>query len=281
MTSVLDALSNQIPLMSRKLAQAARFIVDHPEAVALESMRCVARRSQVSAPTLQRLAQTLGYADYPDFRTQLQQDLIGNGFGNRAQALSQTADASLFSRIGAAAQASLESALAENDSNTLQTMARHLCAARTAYVLAGSGAIHGFAAGLVNVGSLVLPQLRLIPDSLALTIDALADIGPDDTILAIGVSPCARLTVEAMDIAQERGTTLLALTDRRSSPLAQRAILSLYGSTDSPHYYPSTIALTLLGEALLATVVTIGDQSSLQRLHRIETLRKKSDAFMK
>jgi len=32
---------------------------------------------------------------------------------------------------------------------------------------------------------------------------------------------------------------------------------------------------------MLATVVTIGDQSSLQRLHRIETLRKKSDGFMK
>jgi DNA-binding MurR/RpiR family transcriptional regulator len=279
-SGILEALGNQIPLLSRKLAQAARFVVDHPETVALESMRGVARQSRVSAPTLQRLAQTLGYADYRALRAHLQQDLLGNGFGSRAQALSQAGDATLFARIAAAAHGNLDTALAENETATLKAMACLLRDARTAWVIAGSGVIHGFAAGFVNAGSLILPQLRLVPDSIALTMDALANIGPEDVMLAIGVSPCARLTTEAMDVAGARGTALLALTDRRSSPLAQRAALSLYAGTDSPHYYPSTIGLTLLGEALLATLAASGGQASLDRIRRIEALRKQSGAFI-
>lgn len=72
--------------MSEQLQQAARHILEHPQEVALVSMRELARNAGVQPSTMTRLAKFLEFSGYEDFREQ-HADVIrvsADGFAARA-----------------------------------------------------------------------------------------------------------------------------------------------------------------------------------------------------
>jgi DNA-binding MurR/RpiR family transcriptional regulator len=283
MTSVLDVIAAALPQMPAKLARAARFALDRPERIALESMRSVAEEVGVAAPTMQRLALQLGYTGYEEFRSQFQSELIHTGFGHRASALldSQGANASdsLANRMGQAVTENLGHALAQLDEEILTGMATHLNQAEVIYVT-GMNAVLALADYMVTTGRMFLPGLRLVGATTATTVEAISEITEKDVLFVIGASPYALRSIAAAKYASERGATVLALTDRRSSPLADYAKLILYAPTDSPHYYPSMAVMLTMIELVLATSVVVGDASALERIQHFERLRRLSGAYL-
>ena len=84
---VIQRLRQEIPALPKKLAMAARYAVDQPERIALNSMRSSAKSVGVTSTTMLRLARQLGYDSYEDFRASFQTQLVSTGFGFRASAL--------------------------------------------------------------------------------------------------------------------------------------------------------------------------------------------------
>ena len=72
--------------MSQQLQQAARYILEHPQDVALMSMRELARNAGVQPSTVTRLTKFLGLNSYDEIRTQHAQALrvSAEGFAARA-----------------------------------------------------------------------------------------------------------------------------------------------------------------------------------------------------
>ena len=68
--SLREQIIAQYDAMSAQLQQAARYVLEHPEEVALVSMREVARNACVQPATMTRLAKFLGLAGYDDIRAQ-------------------------------------------------------------------------------------------------------------------------------------------------------------------------------------------------------------------
>ena len=87
--SILHKLRNTLPDLPKKLALAARYALDHPDQVALNSMRSIATEVGVTSTTMLRLARQLGYESYDDFRASFQSELVRGVFGTRADALHQ------------------------------------------------------------------------------------------------------------------------------------------------------------------------------------------------
>lgn len=283
MTSIVDRIADRIPNLPKKLAQAARFAVDHPDLVAIESMRSMAQRCQVSTPTLARLAQELGYSRYSDLRSGFQEQLLGGGFGHRASALSGCDPADgiqgVIRQISDAARQNIKATLSSNDPTVWRTMAVALRDCRTCHVL-GSGAVNGLALIMSGSGTMVVPGMRASSDAAATSIELVSEVGPEDVVLVLALAPYARRSIEAMRYARQRGAQVFALTDKRSSPAAVEADLTLIGPSSSPHYYPSMIGVVLLIETLLAAVVAVSDGSAVDRIRRIETLRRDSGAYL-
>lgn len=283
MGSIVDEISSALPKMPKKLARAARYAIDNPEQIALASMRAVAAEVGVAAPTMQRLAQHLGFEGYEPFRDRFRDELVLTGFGRRASALraspSQGGGESLSRRIGLAARANIEVALVEDDAIFLRQMAQRLAQARTVFV-AGSGAVTALASYMAQSGAMILPGMRLTGEAAATTVETISAISDQDVFLVIGASPYARRSLHAAAYARDRGAKVLVLTDRRSSPLVELADLALVAPVDSPHYYPSMVALMALIEALLATVVAECDEGALARIKHFEALRRRSGAYL-
>ncbi len=266
------------------MAEAARYALDNPDRIALASMRAVAGECGVASPTMLRLARQMGFDSYEAFKAEFQNVILGEGFGARAGALRNTGDSddhvSLVTMIAEAATTNVARSLTEIDQKELTRMVETILGAKTTYVI-GAGSMHWVAAMMQSTGRMALPGLRVPRSGDASMIEMLGAIGPGDAVLALAISPYARSTVDALRFARERNVTIMVITDKRSSPLLEFADIRLFARTQSPHYYPSIVAVVAVVETLLATVVAESDQNTLDRIKHIETLRVRSGAYLR
>ena len=79
----------ELPTLSTELRKAARFLLDHPDEVALVSMRVLASRSEVTPTTFVRLARRLGFGDWAQLREPFENRLRSGSspFAAKADAL--------------------------------------------------------------------------------------------------------------------------------------------------------------------------------------------------
>ncbi len=283
MTEILERLAQVLPSLPGKLSQAARFALDNPDRIALVSMRQAALECGVTSPTMLRLSRQVGFHSYNDFRSAFQDALLKDGFGARAGALRETGagqgQASLVGQIADAAVGNLERSLGALDQEALARMVEIIMDEGTTYVVAASSA-HWVAVLLQSTARMALPGLRVPRADTGFLLESLGAVGPGDSVLAISIAPYARSTVEALRFARERGAACLVITDRRSSPLLEFADCWLLAGAESPHYYPSWVAVVALTEVLLATIVSRSDKAVLERISEMERLRQQSGEYL-
>ena len=276
-------LRRKLPELPKKLALAARYALDNPDRIALDSMRTSATAVGVTSTTMLRLARQMGFESYEDFRAGFQAELLESSFGARAGALhtgtKRNGQATLADKIHEATEQNIRSALARLDPSELSKMAQIMREAHACY-LVGSGSLFWLAALMKTTGTMVLPNLRLVGAEYAVAAEAIGQLSPDDVVICLGINPCAIRTIDALHYAREQGAHTIAMTDRPSSPLAENAEFVFCADTKSPHYYPSVVAMMQLIETLLATVVAEGGHEELERIEQFEAQRKATASYV-
>ena len=87
--AVSRRIEQLFPRLSPQLRQAARYVLDRPDDVALQSMRSVAASAGVQPATMVRLAKALDYPGFDAFREPFRERLRHpvTGYASRARAL--------------------------------------------------------------------------------------------------------------------------------------------------------------------------------------------------
>ena len=75
-------------------------------------------------------------------------------------------------------------------------------------------------------------------------------------------------------MAQERGATVVGITDSRTTPLAARSDVVLTVPTQSPQFFESYVATTALLEALIGFVVAKSGRDAVESIDRVELCRQ-------
>lgn len=282
---VLEILADRLHGMSPQLQQAARYIVDHPMEVGVNSMRKLAEMSGVTPNTLTRLSRQLGYESYQDFKN-LFRDAVRQqtrAIPDRARWLqsigSGSAHALVIGQMADALVQSLEQGLAGLDPAELERIARRIIEARKVYVVGVRGA-YSLAHNFHYVARMALPEIRLVPRHVSPPVDDLVTIGEGDVLVAITLAPYALETSEAVRFAKRQGATVIAVTDSRASPIVRQAEDALIAPSGTPHFFNSHVGASAVLEILLALIVVSGDESLLTSIRRIDTLRREFHAYL-
>ena len=282
--SLIDRLTADYPSLSPQLRQAAKFVLDMPTEVAINSMRRVAAEADVAPSTMLRLAKAIGFASYDAFRTPFQEALRGrgDGFGDRAKWLQSMAEHSergaLLSGMARAGIDNVESVFQVNALETFVNAAKLIRSARQAFVVGAAGA-YGFAHYFHYVGRMALPNLRLASVDAGSLMDDLVDLGPSDAVIALTMRPYTSATVRAAAFARERGARVIAISNSRSSPLAKGAACLLVIPTESPQFFPSYTAAVAVLETLVAFIVADGDRGTVAKIADVERFRHSADIY--
>jgi DNA-binding MurR/RpiR family transcriptional regulator len=267
-----EALRNQVMSaygqMPKRLAQAARYAISHPDEIALGTAASIAGASGVQPSTLVRLARHLGYDGFSDLQSVFRDRLRyrASSYEERLDKIDRAVPASdrdselLHGFINAARQ-SVDGLGERLDGASFAAAVAALARAETIYLLARRRAYPIAAHMAYAFGKLkIVAHILDTPN----TIDAeLAEMaGPRDAVIACSFAPYTANTIDLATAMARRGTCIVAITDSAFSPLARIASHLLEVSENDFAGFRSLSASMALAAAL---PVAIAEQRRLKK----------------
>ena len=119
----------------------------------------------------------------------------------------------------------------------------------------------------------------LLQDAYGTLIESVAGLPRQSVVVAIGLSPYSRQTVDTVQRAVAQGTTVVALTDSELSPLARAASERLLFEAASPSFFHSLLGAHALVERVMAEIAARGGRAVLRRLAAREGLLSATGAY--
>ncbi|HEX4883746.1 MAG TPA: MurR/RpiR family transcriptional regulator [Casimicrobiaceae bacterium] len=278
----VPALVERFTALPPRLQAAARVVADHPEQVAVRSMREMARRAGVAPATMVRLAQALGFDDYASFRAVFIGSIAGaaGSYGRKAEALQAKAAAprGLRPALEEAQVAAVHSGAANPDA-ALHAFVDALIAAQNVRFVA-MRASHAIAFHFAYVYGLLRDNGRLLEERGGVLRDDVERLSGDDALVAVSLAPYTRTTLDVAALAHERGIAVLAITDSVVAPIASLARHVLLCRAGGPSFFNTMVGPLALVETVLATLAVRGGAPVVARLRRTDAMLRDAGAYL-
>jgi DNA-binding MurR/RpiR family transcriptional regulator len=221
--------------LSPRLKQVAKFVLENPNDVALQTLAVIAARSKVQPSTIVRFAKTFGYEGASDIQKLFRDEILNlTPSANYSERIRQFSE-----RSGTASARSAHDLMREFADNNILAL-RHLKEvvrdadlersldlieeARAIYIV-GMRRSFPVAAYLAYALRHVEKRAYLIDGVAGMLGEQASIVEAEDLMIAISFQPYARETAEVVAGARERNARVIAISDSRLSPIAREADL--------------------------------------------------------
>ena len=254
-----NAITGRHPAMSRRFQQIARYLVQSPNEVALQSIKTIAANAGVHPSSLVRFAQSLGYGGFSAMQRVFQERLVtaAPGFAERVAKLeselgqhSGTTNSSFLRDLAVRDVAALEHLIHSVSEERLTLAVDLLERARRIYV---AGQLRSAAvANFVRYGLTMLRRETILLDAPGgLATEQAKIMGPDSVLIAISFRYYASEVVGIVEQARRAGVGVIAISDSQLSPLAKDATVFFEVPEDEYTFSRSLAAPMCLAQTLI------------------------------
>ena len=266
-----EEIGRRFPGLSRQLQRIARFALERPQDLALDTVAAAAGKAEVQPSAMVRFAQALGYGGYTDMQRIFRDRLVQRSSSYRERIATLRRAAPALSRP----KAVLHDFVADSVAH-LSHLEDHIAPERLDHavrLLAAAGRIH------------VLAQRRAFPVAcylgyalaqLELPVQLIDGVGgmvreqaramrPGDVLLAISFRNYSPEVIELAADAWRRGIDVVVITDSAVSPLARNAAVAFDLGDSSDRPFRSLVEPMCLAQSL---VVSLGHRLAERRPRR-------------
>lgn len=246
--------------LSKRLQQIGRYILDHPNDIALETLAVIASRCGVQPSAIVRFAKSFGFEGASQMQKLFRDGLLNNsvalGYSERVRQLDRATNAKGADPANLLAEFVEGNALAIH--NLLQTvdgadMKRAVDAISAAVMVHVVGFRRSFPVASYLAYSLLQAGKRtaFIDGVAGLAMPQAQATGKGDLLIAISFQPYAAETVAIVEVARGQGAKVLAISDSLVSPIAKAADHVLQVREAEIHKFRSLAASMCLAQALV------------------------------
>lgn len=251
--SLLGKIEEMYPEFSKGQKLIANYITSHYDKAAFMTASKLGATAGVSESTVVRFATELGYEGYPQLQKALH-EMVRSKLTS-VQRIEVTSDrmdgsdiiGSVLSSDIEMIRSTLEKTSKENFNNAVQAINN----ASRIYILGvrSSAALASFLAFYFNF---VFDNVVLVDTASSSEIfEQMFRINQNDVLIAISFPRYSKQTVDALRFASDRSSTIVALTDSQSSPIANLATHLLIARSDMASFVDSLVAPLSLINALI------------------------------
>lgn len=254
------AILEQYESLSKRLKQIARYVLDEPSAVALETVAVLAERTGVQPSAIVRFAKYFGFDGASQMQRLFVDGLLGSstqGYGERVREFTQAVDRKA---VGDPAQVLAE--FVEGNVLALQNLGqlvardelaravKLIAQAETVYV---TGFRRSFPVAAYLAYSLHQADKKTVfIDSVGgMALQQIHSISKRDLLVAVSYHPYAEETVHLVEAAVAQGCKVLSISDSLVSPVAKPAALVLQVREAEIRKFRSLSASMCLAQALV------------------------------
>ena len=274
---IFDELPPQLQL-------AARYIIDNPREVGVQTMRALASTIDVHPNTFTRLARSLGFDGYESMRERFR-DFVRAGSGSstdRAKWLQTMArQGGNTAVLGSMAQACLDNTEQMFRAQSIEQMDRAvelMLGARKVHIV-GVGLAYSLAYNFWYLARIAFDHFVLIPNQGTLLTDDLLHMNQDDCLVAMTFQPYRNETLNAIALANDRGAKTISITDSIASTAYRDATVGLVSPTHTPQFFQSNSSVSALIDSLSALLVVKGGKKATQAIERFNSSRWDANVY--
>ena len=254
--SILHTIENNMSSFSKGQKRIAGYILENYDKAAFMTASKLGKLVGVSESTVVRFASELGYDGYPSMQRALQEMIRSRLTSTqRIQAAGDLLDREDL--LGAVLQSDIDKLreiVGEADRAEFDNVVERIMRARHIYILGVRSS--SFVAGYLNFYMhLLCENVTLVQSNAAGEIfEQLFRIGPEDVMIAISFPRYSKVTMNTVKFAQDRGASIIAITDNELSPVYQMSDAALLAPCEMISFVDSMVAPLSLINALLVAL---------------------------
>jgi DNA-binding MurR/RpiR family transcriptional regulator len=257
-TTVAALATGTLPSLSRAERRVARtLLADYPSA-GLTSAARLAERAEVSAPTVLRFAQSLGYDGFAALQRALRSELSQRSSGPIARLAEAPAPGTRLDRLLRRARMQTDRAvetMALLPPRALDRAVELLADTDRSVYLHGGRFSHLIATNLASHLEQLRPGVGLLTDPAGRDLGTVLDLGRGDVVVLFDYHRYQLSTAELAHSAQRAGALVLLITDDLGCPVAPDAEVVLAAASTAGTAYHSLTAGFLLTELLVDLIM--------------------------
>jgi len=275
---VLEVLGEELETLTPEIRKAAAYVLENPNDVGVSSIREIADAAKVKPNTFVRMARSVGFDGYDDFREPFREEIRRGdaSFPDRARWL-QSLNSSgklggLYTDMVSSAISNIEETFAGISAEQLKAAAEAIWGSRQTFTL-GVGVNNANARNFTYLASTGMVQFHAIPRAGSTAIDDLAWADERDVLVAMTCKPYRTEVVHSVRIAREQGVKIIGISDSPASPIVIGADHSFIVSVDTPQFFPSSVSTIAVLETLLSFVIASASPDIVQRVEKFHERR--------
>ena len=282
-TSLMSRIEQAVPRMSKGQKAIAHFILSHYEHAAYITAARIGDEAGVSESTVVRFAMELGYEGYPHFQKALQEELKGRL--TAVQRMKVTARLSEKDDIlGAVLLSDMEKikqTYEKIDRSLFDEAVSLILAAEKIYIL-GVRSAAPLASFLGFYFNLIFDNVRLVhTTSVSEMFEQILSVREGDVVIGISFPRYSKRTIKAMQYSRATGATVLAITDKAGTPIADTADVCLLAPSDMASFVDSLVAPLSVINALIATIGYRRHDIVAEKLEKLERVWDEYEVYDK
>lgn len=256
--------------LSKRLQQIARYVLDEPNAVALETLAVIGERAGVQPSAIVRFAKAIGFDSASQMQKVIRDGLIAGsavlGYSERVRQFSENArsgggPAEVLAEFVEGNVLALNNLRELVDADDLRDAVDLIAAADTVYVV-------GFRRSLPVSSYLAyslqqLSKRTVFVDGVGgLTRQQIQAIGRGDLLIDVSFHPYAEETIQAVQHAAGHDAKVLSISDSLVSPTAKPATLALQVKEAEIRKFRSLAATMCLVQAIVISYAFESSQTA-------------------
>ena len=282
--AVIEQLLATYDSLPAQLQLCARYIIDHPHEVGIQSMRMLANNAEVQPNSFVRLARQLGFSGYEEMRERFR-DFVRAGIGSSPDRVEWLQDlhkkggsTAIFGTMAEACLQNTEKMFEQQSMEDLDQAVDWMVESKRVFIL-GLGLAYPLAYNLWYVARMGFDHFVLTPRHGSLPSDDLIRMTEEDCLLALTFQPYRRDTLDAVKMARQAGAKVIGITDSNASTLCREADLALVSPTHTPQFFHSNTAVTALLESLCALLVARGGKPASDAIEKFHSARWEANIY--
>ena len=273
--------------LTRTDAEIAEYILAHLSTIGFQTSTTMAEEIGVSDTSVIRFIRKLGFKGYADFRSEMnartarqidraQPDLTpGEKY---LRTLEHLGSGSLISDVSQYTLNNLQKSYAQLDQGTVEQIVDILLRSDRKYI-AGFRGTACCAQYMASKLLFLTPHVVPILHADATAVENLLDITERDCLFLYSFPRYSEIARPLMEIARESGAKVILMTDRRTSPLANKADVVVTAQVDGLGFTNSYVAPLSLSEVILLSVSGRKDVTDSKRFNRIDSVMEREKLY--
>lgn len=280
---LLERIQNSYSKLSKGQKLIAEYISNHYDTAAYMTAAKLGETVGVSESTVVRFAAEIGYDGYPNLQKAMQ-EMIRDRLTSVQRigvASNRITSGDVLSSVLSQDIKLIKRTMEETSGESFNAAVKAIVNARTIYIFAVKSSF-ALARFLGYYFELIFGNVKIIETtSKTQMYEQLFRIDKQDVMIGISFPRYSASTVDAMRFASERGATVIAITDTKTSPVTAISDCVLLARSGMASVVDSLVApLSIINALIVATVAEKRDEVT-QTFKQLESIWDQYDLYIK